>query len=104
MGITTRSRQDVDGMDGDGGDAAVDDEDRCLSLSNLRRANTDPQWASSPSRCLPEVRFWRFLGVKNVISLIQLHGVKLFEEAVAAPTIRPQLYGRKRYFGCIVGC
>ena len=26
--ITTRSRQDVDGMDGDGGDEVVDDEDR----------------------------------------------------------------------------
>ena len=40
--ITTRSRQDVDGMDGDGGDAAVDDEDRCLSLPDLRRAKMDP--------------------------------------------------------------
>ena len=28
---------DVDGMDGDGGDAAVADEDRCLSLPDLRR-------------------------------------------------------------------
>jgi len=57
LGITTRSRQDVDGMDGDGGDAAVDDEDRCLSLPDPRRAKMDPWWVSSPSRSLLEVRF-----------------------------------------------
>ena len=90
-------------MDGDGGDAAVDDEDRCLSLPDLRRAKMDPRWMSSPSRCLPEVRFLRFLGVLYVVSPIQLHGVKLFEEAVAAPTIRPELYGRKNCSGRIVG-
>ena len=33
---------DVDGMDGDGGDAAVADEDRCLSLPDLRRKKMDP--------------------------------------------------------------
>ena len=59
--ITTRSRQDVDGMDGDGGDAAVDGEDRCLSLPDLRRVKMDPWWMSSPYRCLLEVRFLRFL-------------------------------------------
>ena len=32
---------DVDGMDGDGGDAAVADEDRCLSLPDLRRTKMD---------------------------------------------------------------
>ena len=42
---------DVDGMDGDGGDAAVADEDRCLSLLDLE------QDKSSPSKSLPEVRF-----------------------------------------------
>ena len=42
IGITIRSRQDVDGMDGDGGDAAVDDEDGCLSLPDLCRAKMDP--------------------------------------------------------------
>ena len=94
IGITTRSKQDVDGMDGDGGDAAVDDEDRCLSLSDLRRAEMDPLWMSSPFRCLPKVRFLRFLGVLYVVSLIQLHGVKLFEEAVVAPTIQRELYDR----------
>ena len=41
--ITTRSRQDVDGKDGDGGDAAMDDEDRCLSLPDLRREKMDPK-------------------------------------------------------------
>ena len=48
---------DVDGIDEDGGDAAVADEDRCLSLPNLRRMKMDPRWMSSPSRSLPEVRF-----------------------------------------------
>ena len=57
IGITTRSRQDVDGMDGDDGDVAIDDEDRCLSLPDLRRVKMDPRWMSSPSRSLPEVRF-----------------------------------------------
>ena len=33
---------DVDGMDGDGGDAAVADEDQCLSLPDLRRTKMDP--------------------------------------------------------------
>ena len=55
--ITTRSRQDVDGMDGDGGDAVVDDEYRCLSLPDLRRTKMDTWWMSSPSRSLPKVRF-----------------------------------------------
>ena len=32
---------DVDGMDGDGGDAAVADEDRCLSLPDLHRMKMD---------------------------------------------------------------
>ena len=93
MEIITRSRQDVDGMDGDGGDAVVDDEDRCLSLLDLRKAKIDPWWMSSPSRCLPEVRFWRFLGVLYVVSSNQLHRVKLFDEAEAAYTagaIRPK--------------
>ena len=58
MKITTRSRHDVDGMDGDGGDVAVDDEDQCLSLPDLRMMKMDPRWMSSPSRCLTEVRFW----------------------------------------------
>ena len=33
---------DVDEMVGDGGDAAVADEDRCLSLPDLRRVKMDP--------------------------------------------------------------
>lgn len=74
MEITTRSKQDVDGMDGDGGDAAVDDEDRCLGLLDLCRAKMDPRCMSSPSRCLLEVRFQRFLVVMYVVSPIQLHG------------------------------
>ena len=41
--ITTRSRWVKDGMDGDDGGAAVDeDEDRCLGLPDLRRAKMDP--------------------------------------------------------------
>ena len=40
--ITTRSRKDVEGMDGYDGDAAVDDDDRCLSLPDLRRMKVDP--------------------------------------------------------------
>ena len=67
-------------MDGYGGDAAVDDEDRCLSLPDLRRAKMDPRWMSSPYKCLLEVRFLRFPGVLYVISPNQL-GVKLFKEA-----------------------
>src|SRR4051794_30306497 len=102
MKIITRSRQNIDGMDGDGGDVAVDDEDRCLSLLDLRRAKMDPQRMSSPSRCLLGVRFWRFLGVLYVVSPIQLHGVKLFEKAVSAPTIRRELYGRNIYSRRIV--
>ena len=39
---------DVDGMDGDGGDAAVADEDRCLSLPDLCRMKMDPWWTSFP--------------------------------------------------------
>ena len=61
---------DVDGMDGDGGDAAVADEDRCLSLPNLRRMKMDPRWMSSPSRSLPEVRFLRLLVSLYVVSPI----------------------------------
>ena len=68
-------------MDGDGGDAVVDDEDRCLSLLDLRRMKMDPRWMSSPSRSLPEVRFLRFLDVLYVVSPIQFHGAKLFEAA-----------------------
>ena len=33
---------DVNGMDGDGGDAAVVDEDRCLGLLDLSRMKMDP--------------------------------------------------------------
>ena len=90
-------------MDGDGGDAAMDDQDRCLSLPDMCRAKMDPRWMSSPSRCLPEVRFLRFLGVLYVVSSNQLHGVKLFEEPKAVPTIRPELYGRKICSSHIVG-
>ena len=75
-------------MDGDGGDAVVDDEDRCLGLLDLRRMKMDPRWMSSPSRSLLEVRFLRFLGVLYVVSPIQLHGAKLFEAAVPRATIR----------------
>ena len=75
-------------MDGDGGDAVVVDEDRCLSLPDLRRMKMDPWWMSSPSRSLPKVRFLRFLGVLYVVSLIRLHGEKLFEAAVLRACIR----------------
>ena len=75
-------------MDGDGADAVVVDEDRCLSLPDLCRMKMDPRWMSFPSRSLPEVRFLRFLGVLYVVSPIQLHGVKLFEAAS-----RGHLYG-----------
>ena len=34
---------DVDGMDGDDGDEEVADEDRCLSLPDMRRMKMDPQ-------------------------------------------------------------
>ena len=84
---------DVDGMDGDDGDAAVADEDRCLSLLDLRRMKMDPRLMSSPSRSLPEVRFLRFLGVLYVISLIQFHGTKLFEAAASTATIRADQNG-----------
>ena len=87
---------DVDGMDGDGGDAAVADEDQCLSLPDLRRMKMDLWWMSSPSRSLSEVRFLRFLDVLYVVSPIQFHGTKLFEAAASMPTIRPQLYGRTK--------
>ena len=92
-------------MDGDGGDAVVVDEDRCLSLPDLRRMKMDPRWMSSPSRSLPEVRFLRFLGVLYVVSLIQFHGTKLFEAAASTTTIWAQLYGRTKTVrsGRIVG-
>ena len=67
-------------MDGDGGDAVVVDEDRCLALLDLSRMKIDPRWMSSPSKSLPEVRFRRFLGVLYVVSPIQFHGTKLFED------------------------
>ena len=35
-------------MDGDGGDAVVIDEDRCLGLPDLSRMKMDPRWMSSP--------------------------------------------------------
>ena len=65
-----RNYGDVDGMDGDGDDAAVVDEDRCLNLPDQHRIKMDPRWMISPSRSLPEVRFLRFLGVLYVVSLI----------------------------------
>ena len=68
-------------MDEDGGDAVIVDEDRCLSLLDLCMVKMDPWRTSSPSICLPEVRFSRFLGVLYVVSPNQLHGVKLFDEA-----------------------
>ena len=83
-------------MDGDGGDAVVDDEDRCLSLPDLRRMKIDPRWMSSPSRSLPEVRFLRLLVSLYVVSPIQFHGTKLFEAAASMATIRGQLYGRTK--------
>ena len=85
--------ENVDGMDGDGGDAAVADEDRCLSFPDLRRMKMHPRWMSSPSRSLPEVRFRRFLGVLYVVSLIQFHGMKLFETAAKMATIRADQIG-----------
>ena len=90
-------------MDGDGGDAVVVDGDRCLGLLDLSRVSMDPRWMSSPSRSLPEVRFRRFLGVLYVVSLIQFHGMKLFEKAAEMAAIRVQLYGRTNWSGRIVG-
>ena len=80
-------------MDGDGGDAAVVDKDRCIGLPDLSRVKMDPRWMSSPSRSLPEVRFRRFLGVLYVVSLIQFHGMKLFETAAEMATIRADQIG-----------
>ncbi len=80
-------------MDGDGGDAAVVDEDRCLGLPDLSRMKMDPRWMSSPYRSLPEVRFRQFLGVLYVVSLIQFHGTKLFETADEMATIRADQIG-----------
>ena len=84
---------DVDGMDGDGGDAVVVDEDRCLGLPDLSRMKMDPRWMSSPSRSLPKVRFLRFLGVLYVVSPLQFHGTKLFEAAATMTTIRADQNG-----------
>ena len=89
-------------MDGDGGDAVVVDEDRCLSLSDLRRVKMDPRWMSSPYRSLPQVRFLRLLGVLYVVSPIQLHGAKPFEAAAPRTSIRRKLYGREKYSRHIV--
>ena len=83
-------------MDGDDGDAAVVDEDRCLGLPDLSRMKMEPWWMSSPSRSLSELRFLRFLGVLYVVSLIQFHMMKLFEAAASMATIRAQLYGRTK--------
>ena len=89
---------DVDGMDEDDGDAAVDDDDRCLRLHDRRRVKMDPSLASPPSRSLPEVRFLRLLVSLYVISPIRLHGAKLFEAAApshsyTAATIREDQNG-----------
>ena len=81
-------------MDGDDGDAAVDDGDRCLGLPDLSRVKMDPRWMSCPSRSFPDVSFRQFMGVLYVVSTNQLHGVKLFKEAAEMATIRAQLYGR----------
>ena len=35
---------DVDGMDEDDGDAAVDDDDRCLGLNTRSRMKMYPSW------------------------------------------------------------
>ena len=90
-------------MDGDDGDAVVVDEDRCLSLPDLRRMKMDPRWMSSPSKSLPDVRFLRFLGVLYVVSPIQFHGTKLFETAAEMTAIWAQLYGGPNWSGRIVG-
>ena len=79
---------DVDGMDEDGGDAVVADEDRCLSLPDLHRMKMDPRWETSPSRSLPEVRFLRLLVSLYVVSPIQFHEAKLFEAAASMAAIR----------------
>ena len=94
--MNVRNYGDVDGIDEDDGDAAVDDGDQCLSLQDRRRMKMDLWWISSPSRSLPKVRFLRFLGVMYVVPPIQFHGTKLFEAAASMPTIRPQLYGRTK--------
>ena len=83
-------------MDGDSDDAVVVDGDQCLGFPDLSRVKMDPRWMSSPSRSLPKVRFRRFLGVLYVISLIQFHGMKLFEMAAEMEAIRAQLYGRTK--------
>ena len=97
IGITTRWIWDVYVMVGDGGDVVVDDEDRCLGLPDLCMVKMDPQWMSSPSRSLPEVRFRWFLSVLYVFPLIQFHGTKLFEMAVKMATIWAQLYGQTKF-------
>ena len=94
---------DVDGMDRDDGNAAVDDDDWCLSLQDRRRLNMDPQRASSPSRSIPEVRFLWLLVFLCLVSSIWLHGVKLFEAVVPRASIRRQLYGWEKYSCRIVG-
>ena len=43
---------DVDGMDGDGGDEVVVDEDRCLGLPDLSRMKMDPQVDEFPLQIL----------------------------------------------------
>ena len=90
-------------MDGDGGDAVIVDEDRCLSLPDMRRMKMDHWWMSSPSRSLPEVRFLRFLGVLYVVPPIQFHGTKLFEAAASMASIQWQLYSRENYPRRILG-
>ena len=84
-------------MDEDGGDAAVDDGDRCLGLHDRRRLKMDPRWASCPSRSLSEVRFLRLQVSLYVVSGIRLHGTKLFEAAApshsyTAATIRAEQF------------
>ena len=82
--------------DGDGGDAAVADEDRCLSLPDLHRTKMDLPVDEFPLRSLPEVRFPRLLVSLYVVSPIQFHGAKLFETAASMAAIRAQLYGRTK--------
>jgi hypothetical protein len=53
---------DGDVVDDDGhGDAVFDDEDRCPSHQDLSSDEYVCPSASTPSRYLPKVRFWRFV-------------------------------------------
>jgi hypothetical protein len=87
------NKMNTDGH-GHDGDAVIDDGDDALASKDSDGGEHWFPFASSPSRSLLEVRFQRVLMSMNVRSLIHLHGVKVFDEAVLMVHGMAGWYGR----------